>query len=245
MAVGAAARVAEAYPADHAMAYGHDPEAMRACIDERSRVVFVANPNNPTGTWLNSTELEDFIKSVPENVLVVVDEAYSEYVDESDYPDAISWIERFPNLVVTRTFSKIYGLAGLRVGYAVSHPQVADLLNRVRQPFNVNMPAQAAAVASLEDSEHLRRSREQNRTGLHRLRVACDVLGLNYLPSAGNFLCVNMKQSGRAVFEALLRKGVIVRPVDNYGLPDFLRITIGSERENARLIKALEEILKS
>ena len=206
------------------MAYGHDPRAMRACIDERTRVVFLANPNNPTGTWLDSAQLEGFIESVPENVLVVVDEAYSEYVEDPDYPDTIAWIERFPNLVVTRTFSKIYGLAGLRVGYAVSHAQVADLLNRVR--------------------EHLRRSREQNRSGLHRLRAACDELGLSYLPSVANFLCVNMKQTGRTVFEALLRKGVIVRPVDNYGMPDFLRISVGSERENARLIKALDEVLK-
>jgi histidinol-phosphate aminotransferase len=147
-------------------------------------------------------------------------------------------------LIVTRTFSKIYGLAGLRIGYAVSHPDVADLLNRVRQPFNVNSLAQAAAEAALQDTAHIRRCLEANRTGLHRLRVAMDLLDLRYLPSQGNFLCVDMGRQGSDVYAALLEKGIIVRPVDNYGLPQFLRITVGTERENERLIEALTEVIK-
>jgi histidinol-phosphate aminotransferase len=243
-AVGAEGRVASANPADHPMPYGHNLAAMQALISEHTRIIFIANPNNPTGTWLTREALENFLEQIPPHVVVVIDEAYSEYVDEPDYPNAIPWIERFPNLIVTRTFSKIYGLAGLRVGYAVSHPQIADLLNRVRQPFNVNGPALAAATAALEDSKHVERSREMNRIGLHRLRVAFDLLGLRYLPSVGNFLCVDMVYPGREIFAALLTHGVIVRPVDNYGLPDFLRITVGTEQENERLIEALHHILE-
>lgn len=242
-AVGARARVAKAYPADHSMPYGHDLETMGALIKDRTRVVFIANPNNPTGTWVDQTSLRAFLEGVPPHVLVVVDEAYFEYVTEADYPNTMTWIDRFPNLIVTRTFSKIFGLAGLRIGYAVSHPQVADLLNRVRQPFNVNTPALVAAVAALGDTEHMQRSRELNRVGLHRLRVAFDLLGLKYLPSVGNFLCVDLDRPAGEIFAALLARGVIIRPIDNYGLPTFLRISIGSERENERLIQALHEVL--
>lgn len=243
-AVGAVGRVASANPADHPMPYGHNLAAMQALINEHTRIVFIANPNNPTGTWLTKEALENFLEQIPRHVVVVVDEAYSEYVDEPDYPNAIAWIERFPNLIVTRTFSKIYGLAGLRVGYAISHPQIADLLNRVRQPFNVNGPALAAAAAALEDTQHVQRSREMNRIGLHRLRVAFDLLGLRYLPSVGNFLCVDMVYPGREIFAALLTHGIIVRPVDNYGLPEFLRITVGTEQENELLIEILHHILE-
>lgn len=242
-AAGARARVAKAHPPDHPMPYGHDLEAMGALINERTRVVFIANPNNPTGTWVDQTALRGFLEGVPPHVLVVVDEAYFEYVTEADYPNAMAWIDRFPNLIVTRTFSKIHGLAGLRIGYAVSHLQVADLLNRVRQPFNVNTPALVAAVAALGDAEHRQRSRELNRIGLHRLRVAFDMLGLKYLPSVGNFLCVDLNRPAREIFTALLARGVITRPVDGYGLPTFLRISTGSERENDRLIQALHEVL--
>ena len=242
-AIGAQARVARASPPDHAMPYGHDLDAMAAQINKQTRLVFIANPNNPTGTWLSGAELEAFLISLPRDVLVVVDEAYTEYVETADYPNTVPWVERFPNLIVTRTFSKAYGLAGLRVGYAVSHPQVADLLNRVRQPFNVNIPAQAAAIAALGDVEHLQRSRQVNREGMALLQGALDELKLGYLPSVGNFLCVDMGRPGPAVFQALLRRGVIVRPVSNYGLPNFLRITIGTEQENRRLLQALREVL--
>jgi histidinol-phosphate aminotransferase len=245
-AIGATARVAKAHPPDHAMPYGHDPAAMRALINDRTGVVFVANPNNPTGTWLKTAELEAFLAAVPERVIVVVDEAYGEYVEvEADCPNALRWLDRFPNLIVTRTFSKAYGLAGLRVGYAVSHPQVADLLNRVREPFNVNSLALAAAAAALDDVGHLERSRAVNRAGMRQLQEACRRLGLNWLPSVGNFLCVDVGRPGRELFLELLKRGVIARPVDNYGLPRFLRITIGTARENARLIDALSDVLKN
>ena len=245
-AIGATARVAKARSPDREMPYGHDIAAMRSLIDDRTRVVFVANPNNPTGTWLKTAELEGFLAAVPESVIVVVDEAYFEYVEAGiDCPDALRWLDRFPNLVVTRTFSKAYGLAGLRVGYAVSHPQVADLLNRVREPFNVNSLALTAATAALDDFEHLQRSRAVNREGMECLLEFCRRQGLAWLPSAGNFLCVDVGRPGREVFLELLKRGVIARPVDNYGLPRFLRISIGAEAENARLIEALTEVLKS
>ena len=244
-AIGATAHVAKANPPDHAMPYGHDLVAMRASISDRTRIVFVANPNNPTGTWLKTAELEEFLSSVPESVIVVVDEAYGEYVEaEADCPNALRWHDRFPNLIVTRTFSKAYGLAGLRVGYAVSHPSIADLLNRVREPFNVNSLALVAAAAALDDVNHLERSRATNRAGMRQLQDACRQLGLNWLPSVGNFLCVDVGRPGREVFLELLKQGVIVRPVDNYGLPRFLRISIGTEAENARLIEVLNAVLK-
>ncbi|TVR67303.1 MAG: histidinol-phosphate transaminase [Candidatus Competibacteraceae bacterium] len=245
-AIGATARVAKAHPPEHPMPYGHDLEAMRALISDRTRIVFIANPNNPTGTWLKTAELEEFLSSIPESVIVVVDEAYGEYVEaEADCPNALRWHDRFPNLIVTRTFSKAYGLAGLRVGYAVSHPQIADLLNRVREPFNVNSLALVAAAAALDDVSHLERGRAVNRAGMRQLQDACRPLGLNWLPSIGNFLCVDVGRPGREIFLELLKRGVIVRPVDNYGLPRFLRISIGTQAENARLIEVLNAVLKS
>lgn len=243
-AVGARARVAAAHPPDHPMPFGHDLNAMADRIDADTRLVFIANPNNPTGTWVTRMELESFLERVPERVLVVVDEAYVEYADEPGYPQALPWVARYPNLIVTRTFSKAYGLAGLRVGYAVSHPLVADLLNRVREPFNVNLPAQAAAAAALADSDHLARTRQVNREGMAQLRDACTRLGLSCLPSIGNFLCVQVGRPGLQVFQELLRRGITVRPVANYELPDYLRISIGTQRENARLIAALAEVLR-
>jgi histidinol-phosphate aminotransferase len=218
---------------------------MLALINDRTRVAFIANPNNPTGTWLKTAELEAFLESVPEQVIVVIDEAYGEYVGpEADCPNALRWIDRFPNLIVTRTFSKAYGLAGLRVGYAVSHPQVADLLNRVRQPFNVNSLALVAAAAALDDVDHLERSRALNDAGMKQLQDACRQWPLRWLPSVGNFLCVDVGRPGREVFLELLKRGVIVRPVDNYGLPHYLRISIGTAAENARCIAALGNVLK-
>lgn len=244
-AIGATARIAKARTPDHEMPHGHDLDAMRALVNDRTRVIFVANPNNPTGTWLRTAELEAFLNAVPESVIVVVDEAYFEYIEaDMDCPDTLQWLDRFPNLVVTRTFSKAYGLAGLRVGYAVSSPPVADLLNRVREPFNVNSLALVAATAALDDAEHLERSKAVNRDGMRRLLAFCRQQGLGWLPSAGNFLCVEVGRPGRDVFLELLKRGVITRPVDNYGLPCFLRISIGTEAENARLLDALGDVLK-
>jgi histidinol-phosphate aminotransferase len=237
-AVGARARVAAAHDGSRGPAYGHDLDAMRSLVGPDTRLVFIANPNNPTGTWLESEALETFISGLPAHVIVVVDEAYFEYVDKPSYPDTSTWLERFPNLIVTRTFSKAYGLAGLRVGYALSHPDVAALLNRVRQPFNVNSVAQAAAAAALDDVEYLQQSIRRNREGMEQLVTGFRKLDLATIESAGNFVAVH---TGRGLerYEALLQQGVIVRPVANYGMPDHLRVSVGRADENARLLEAL------
>lgn len=225
--------------------WGHDAEAMGSAVTDRTRVIFVANPNNPTGTWVTVDSLTRLLNCIPENVLVVIDEAYSEYVQVADYPNCVPWVAEHPNLIVTRTFSKAYGLAGLRVGYAVSHPVVADLLNRVRQPFNANQAALVAAEASLQDSTHLTRSLAVNRAGMMQLETAFNELGLDYIPSVANFISVDVGGDGIGIYEALLGQGVIVRPVGNYGMPKHLRVTVGLEHENARFIEALETILNS
>lgn len=242
-AAGAVARVAPAHDGSRGPAWGHDLEAMRALVSDSTRVVFIANPNNPTGTWLAAAELEEFVAGLPRHVMVVVDEAYFEYAGADDYPDASQWLESYPNLIVTRTFSKAYGLAGLRVGYALSHPEVAELLNRVRQPFNVNQVAQAAALAALGDAEHLAESIRRNRDGMEQLEAGFAALGLDYIKSAGNFVCVDTGRSGAEVYRALLQEGVIVRPVDNYEMPNHLRVTVGSAVENARFLAALAKVL--
>ena len=237
-AAGAQARVAAAHDGSRGPAWGHDLDAMAALVGPDTRLVFIANPNNPTGTWLQSEALEAFISGLPPHVMVVVDEAYFEYVDKPSYPDTSSWLSRFPNLIVTRTFSKAYGLAGLRVGYALSHPEVADLLNRVRQPFNVNTVAQAAAHAALDDVEHLQQGIRRNQEGMEQLLAGFRSLGLSYIDSAGNFVAVNVGH-GLECYEALLEKGIIVRPVANYEMPDYIRVTVGRADENARLLAAL------
>jgi len=241
-AVGAKACIAPAHDGSRGAAYGHDLDAMNDLVGADTRLVFIANPNNPTGTWLESAALEAFIADLPAHVMVVVDEAYFEYVDKALYPDTSTWLERYPNLIVTRTFSKAYGLAGLRVGYALSHPDVANLLNRVRQPFNVNMVAQAAAVAALDDVEHLQRSITRNREGMEQLVAGFQKLGLAHIESAGNFVAVNVGR-GLECYEALLQQGIIVRPVTNYGMSEHLRVTVGRADENARMLHALEKVL--
>lgn len=242
-AVGAQARVAPAHDGQRGPRYGHDLDAMADLIDDRVRVVFIANPNNPTGTYLRKDELWHFLKAVPESVITVVDEAYFEYVLEPDYPDSLAWLSEFPNLVVTRTFSKAHGLAGLRVGYAISSAEIADLLNRVRQPFNVNSLALAAATAALADEEHLIRSVRLNAEGLKQLRMALTQRELSAIPSVGNFITVDLGRPAAAVYDALLREGVIVRPVANYGLPNHLRVTVGTSEENAFFFNALDCVL--
>ncbi|MET0532943.1 MAG: histidinol-phosphate transaminase [Steroidobacter sp.] len=244
-ATGATARVAQANPADHAMPLGHDLDAMMKLVNERTRLVFIANPNNPTGTWLSAEALREFIASVPSQTLVVVDEAYIEYVTDPAFPNASRWLQEFSNLVVVRTFSKAYGLAGLRVGYALSHPTVAGMLNRVRQPFNVNLVALAAAAAALDDSEHLQKTLNTNRTGLAQLRAGFDALAIKHLPSAGNFVLIDCGRPAGGVYEAMLKQGVIVRPVGNYQLPNHLRITIGTQAQNQRMLNALKQALLS
>lgn len=244
-AVGANGIVAPAHDGRCGPRYGHDLEriagSMRAC----TKLVFIANPNNPTGTYVPLVELETFLAAIPPKVIVVVDEAYVEYVDASDYGSVLSSLDRFPHLIVTRTFSKAYGLAGLRVGYAISTPEVADLLNRVRQPFNVNSIALAAAEAALSDEDYLHRSIALNRAGMLQLTAALTRRGLSYIPSAGNFVTMDLQRPAGPVYEALLREGVIVRPIGNYGLPNHLRITLGTEAENDFFIHALDRVLGS
>ena len=222
--------------------YGHDLDAMLAAIAPDTRIVFVANPNNPTGTFLPASALDAFFGKVPSNVAVVLDEAYNEYLPPDLRFDSTAWVRRFPNLILSRTLSKAYGLAGLRVGFALAQPAVTDLLNRVRQPFNVNSMAQAAAVAALGDQAFLTRSYELNRQGLERLQSAFARLGLDYVPSYGNFVLVKVGDA-QGVFERLLRLGVIVRPVANYGLPEWLRVSIGLPEENEKFLAALERAM--
>jgi histidinol-phosphate aminotransferase len=241
-AAGAIARVAPANPAGGEQPRGHSLAAMMALINARTRLVFIANPNNPTGTWLPPAELQAFIGSIPRHVLVVVDEAYLEYMPADECPGILGWLEDMPNLIVCRTFSKMYGLAGLRIGYAVSHPDVAGLLNRVRQPFNVNALAQVAALAALGAHEHVRRSQDVNRNGLSQLRAGLVALGWSVAPSAGNFVLADTGGPAEPWYEGLLRAGVIVRPVGNYGLPHHLRITAGLPEQNERLLRVLGEL---
>lgn len=238
-AAGAEARVAESNSPDHVQPLGHDLHAMRALVDDSTRLVFIANPNNPTGTWVEPDELYAFLRAMPEHVIVVLDEAYCEYAAGEGYADSLGWLELFPNLVIVRTFSKAYGLAGLRVGYGISSPAIAELLNRVRQPFNVNSVAQAAAIAALGEQDWVADCRRQNAAGLKHLAQALSYLGYACIPSRGNFILAHIGPDAALCNEHLLRQGVIVRPVANYGLPEYLRISVGLDAENERLIAAL------
>lgn len=222
--------------------FGHDLEAMLAAIRPDTRVVWIANPNNPTGNFLPYPEVRAFLEKVPTDVVVVIDEAYNEYIPPEARVDTAAWVAEFPNLVVCRTFSKIYGLAGLRIGYGVTSAAVADLMNRVRQPFNVNNLALAGALAALDDDEFLQASYELNRRGMAQIVGALEKLGLTYIPSYGNFVTFKAGD-GAAVNQKLLQQGVIVRPIGGYGMPEWLRVTIGSEAENARFIEALAKAL--
>lgn len=243
-AVGATAKVSKALPNDHDdNPYGHDLQAMERLISDKTRVIFIANPNNPTGTWLNAIELDAFIAAVPNDVIVVVDEAYFEYVTEQDYPDTVQWLAKYPNLIVTRTFSKIYALAGLRVGYAVCSEEIADLLNRVRQPFNVNTPALVAATVALDDQEHLNNCVDINSKGIKFWRAACQYRGYEYIPTVGNFITIDFEENAQPIYDALLREAIIVRPIANYGLPNHLRITISTPEENQQCLDALDKVL--
>ena len=222
--------------------YGHDLNAMLAAIRPDTRIVWIANPNNPTGNFLPYPEVRAFLEAVPKDVVVVLDEAYNEYLPPAERVDTAAWIKDFPNLVVTRTFSKIFGLAGLRVGYALASDEIADLMNRVRQPFNVNNLAIAAAIAALDDHLFVAESYELNRRGMEQLVAGLKRLGLEHIPSHGNFVTFKAGD-GAAVNQKLLKQGVIVRPIGGYGLPEWLRVTIGTEPENARFLEALEKAL--
>ncbi|HED14037.1 MAG TPA: histidinol-phosphate transaminase [Gammaproteobacteria bacterium] len=222
--------------------WGHDLEAMRAAITDDTRLVFIANPNNPTGTWSKADELRRFMRSLPTHVIAVVDQAYIEYVQEEEYPDCIDWLQAFPQLVLTRTFSKIYGLAGLRLGYSLSSAQLADLLNRARQPFNTNYLAQIAAVAALGDDEFVVRSVELNQREGRRVCAALTERGISYIPSVANFVSFQVEQAA-VICEKLLQQGVIVRPMAGYKMPEYLRLTYGLSTENSRFLRALDQAL--
>lgn len=222
--------------------FGHDLAAMRAAIRPDTRIVWIANPNNPTGNFLPYPEIRAFLESVPKDVVVVLDEAYNEYLPPAERVDTASWIKDFPNLVVTRTFSKIFGLAGLRVGYALASAEVADLMNRVRQPFNVNNLAIAAAIAALDDVEFVAASYELNQSGMAQIIAGLDKLGLEYIAPHGNFVTFKVGDAA-GVNQKLLQQGVIVRPIGGYGLPEWLRVTIGKTSENTRFLEALEKAL--
>jgi histidinol-phosphate aminotransferase len=223
--------------------FGHDLERMLAAIDEETYVVWIANPNNPTGTLARPDELESFLGRVPERVIAVVDEAYNEYLPPELKAETVKWLRRHPNLVVTRTFSKAYGLAGLRVGYAFAHPAVADVMNRVRQPFNVNSLALAAATAALDDMEFVARSHAENRQGMRQIEEGARRLGLDWIPSYGNFIALRVGRA-REIYKRLLKRGVIVRPVNGYQLPEHLRVTIGTPEENDKFLAALAASLR-
>lgn len=226
-----------------ARAWRNDLEQILLAIDADTRIVFIANPNNPTGTWFDRTAFEGFLARVPPATIVVLDEAYIEYADDPALPNGLDHVGRYPNLIVCRTLCKAYGLAGLRVGYAVSTPEIAAILNRVRQPFNVNTLAVAAACAALDDEAYLERGREVNRAGLAQLRLGISRLGLSWIPSRTNFIAINVGGNATHVYEQLLAKGVIVRPLAGYGMPWHLRVSVGLETENARFLDALADIL--
>jgi histidinol-phosphate aminotransferase len=226
--------------------YGHDLDAMAAAIDADTRLVFIANPNNPTGTFIPAAQIEAFLGKVPAHVVVVLDEAYNEFLAPEQQFESAKWVQKYPNLLVSRTFSKAYGLAGLRVGFAIAQPAVTDLMNRIRQPFNVNSLAQAAAIAALNDKPFLEQGAKNNAAGYSQFVESFNELGLEYVPSFGNFVLVkvgNDDGAGARVNLALLKQGVIVRPVGNYGLPQWLRISIGLPQENAIFIAALKKAL--
>jgi histidinol-phosphate aminotransferase len=226
--------------------YGHDLDAMAAAIDADTKLVFIANPNNPTGTFIPAAQIEAFLKKVPADVIVVLDEAYNEFLAPGQQFESAQWVRTYPNLVVSRTFSKAYGLAGLRVGFGIAQPALTDLMNRIRQPFNVNSLAQAAAIAALNDKEFLDKGAKNNAAGYQQFVEAFEEMGLEYVPSFGNFVLVKVGEdegAGARVNLALLKQGVIVRPVGNYGLPQWLRISIGLPRENAVFLAALKKAL--
>ncbi|HZV99455.1 MAG TPA: histidinol-phosphate transaminase [Methylophilaceae bacterium] len=223
--------------------FGHDLEAMLEAVNSRTRMIFIANPNNPTGTLLSKADVLNFLRRVPKQVLVVLDEAYDEYLSEALKSESVSWLQEFQNLIISRTFSKAYGLAGLRIGFGMASAEVADIMNRVRQPFNVNSIAQAAAAASLADDEFVARSYALNKAGMAQITQGLNKLELEFIPSYGNFVSFRIGNAA-GTYRRLLEHGVIVRPIANYEMPDYLRVSIGLFAENARFLEVLEKILK-
>lgn len=223
--------------------FKYNLDGIKRAISEKTKVIFIANPDNPNGTYVTDKELERFLGSIPDYIIVVVDEAYYEFVDAKDYPDTMKYF-RDNNLIILRTFSKAYGLAGLRIGYAIGEPELIDCMNRVRQPFNVNYLAQVAALAGLDDVQHIKRTRSAVLKGKKYLYRAFDSLGLSYIPSATNFVLVDIKRDGRDLFEKLLKFGVIVRDMKPYKMDNFIRVTVGTDKENRKFVEALEKVLR-
>ena len=226
-----------------AMNFGHDAKKMASAIDANTRMIFIVNPNNPTGTYLTSDELIPLLNSIPPHILVVMDEAYHEYMDHADYPDTAKLLTQYPNLIITRTFSKAYGLAGLRLGYAISSPDIADILNRARLPFNVNSIAAAAASAALSDQEHVIKSIKLNKEGKLQLEESFNKWKISFTSSAGNFVTIDVKRNGPEVYHTLLQQGIIVRPLVPYEMPSHLRVTIGTLAHNERFLTALHKLM--
>ena len=225
--------------------YGHDLERMRDAIQTNTRIIFISNPNNPTGTFIQPEDVLRFIESVPEHILVILDEAYYEYLPKNLQSDSAKWIKRFPNLLVTRTFSKIYGLASFRVGYGMANPELAEILNRIRQPFNVNSYGLAAASAALLDDTFVEASVSTNNSGMRQLVSVAGKIGLSFIPSRGNFLTIQFEQVATEIYTKLLQQGIIVRPLGGYGLPNHLRVSVGLEAENERFCLGLEDIMSN
>ena len=224
--------------------WGHDLSAMLKAINNKTKIIYIANPNNPTGTYLPNNDIAAFMQQVPSTVIVVLDEAYVEYQDNIDIRDTPSWVSIYKNLIITRTFSKAYGLAGLRVGYAVASPQVADIINRIRPSFNVSSLAQKTVSAALQDQQFIAHSRDLNNQGMQQMKKGLHQLNLNYIPSAGNFVAVDIKCSGVDIFKRLMGEGIIVRPLSGYGMKTYLRVSIGLEHENDAFLEAIGAVLK-
>lgn len=224
--------------------WGHDLAAFEQAINDKTKLIYIANPNNPTGNFLSQQEVEHFLAKVPVNVIVVLDEAYTEFTDPAERLDSFALVQKYPNLIVSRSLSKAYGLAGLRIGYAVSHPEIADLLNRVRQPFNCNSLALAAAIAVAQDDDFIAKVAENNRNEMKRYEAFFKANQLEYIPSKGNFITVDLKQPAQPIYQALLNEGVIVRPIAGYGMPNHLRVSIGLPEENDRFFDALSKVLQ-
>ena len=222
--------------------YTHDLEAMSHAINERTKLVFIANPNNPTGTMVNADEVASFMKSLPPNIIAIFDEAYYEYVNRNDFPETIDYVKEGRNVITLRTFSKVYGLAGLRIGYGIAGEELISGMNKVRQPFNVNSLAQAAALAALEDKEHVRKSRRTNSEGKEFLYREFARMKIAYIPSQANFVLIDVGMDGDRVSDELLKEGIIVRSMRMYNLTNFIRLTIGKMEENQRFVAALNKM---
>ena len=225
--------------------YGHDIDAMLDAITPDTRIVFIANPNNPTGTFVPAPDVLRFLEHIPPDVLVILDEAYNEYLPDTSRVDTIKWLDTFPNLLITRTFSKIYGMAGVRIGFGLAHAQLSGLMNRIRQPFNVNSIGLAGALAAINDTEFVKRSYALNQAGMLQITTGLRQLGLTYIPSYGNFLSFKVENSKTAaVYQYLLQRGIIVRPIGIYEMPEFLRVTVGLASENNKFLQLLESAIK-